>query len=353
MGRIEGPYQAPAKWHTKAVDPHGGDPPRARGLLPAPADDACYCAIAFPIEQTSPNGELKIRRGEDWRRSHHNRLARTYDKPVHYTIDHHVEAVHATFKTGLPEPVSWGQDHEGAYRQLPARPLHCMFVLLITDAGPTLWRHRVTMFGSKAAVWAYNRFADAIMHLSRTILLCSTLHYVDDFTAIEARPLAASGFAAFEDLSGLLGVVLKQTKRQPPTVSRETLGVVFKITDTEVLVQPKPSRRTKLLMVIRTALEVGVLSGSDADKHYGKLNFYNTAVFGNIGRAALRPLYRRANFGGRQLTVDIKAALNSILHVLSYAPPRRVPVGEHEQFRPVLYADAFFELGDSVFNVST
>ena len=36
-------------------------------MLPAPKDEECYPAIAFPIEQVGADGVDKIRRGEIWK----------------------------------------------------------------------------------------------------------------------------------------------------------------------------------------------------------------------------------------------------------------------------------------------
>ena len=54
----------------------------------------------------------------------------------------------------LSTPQVWGHDHEGAYRQLPLNLPAMAYVLLLTKAGPTLWRHNVLLFGAVASVWA-------------------------------------------------------------------------------------------------------------------------------------------------------------------------------------------------------
>ena len=45
-----------------------------------------------------------------------------------------------------------------------------MYFILVTHMGATLWRYRVAMVGAKGAVWACNRFADAVMHIARVYL---------------------------------------------------------------------------------------------------------------------------------------------------------------------------------------
>lgn len=212
-GRIRGPFMAPIKWGLEAVGPHQYAGAAHDELLPRPRDDMCYAAMAFPIEQIWSDSNPKVRRAEDWKRSGHNVRAHTKDKPVHYAVDHHVEVVGRMAALGLPTPQTWGQDHEGAYRQLPGWPRSVMWMVLMTASGPTLWQHLVIVFGAKAAVWAYNRFGDAIMHLTRILLITVLLHYVDDYSGIDLHNLAQSNFDAFKDMSELFRTRLKRSKR--------------------------------------------------------------------------------------------------------------------------------------------
>ena len=79
-------------------------------------------------------------------------------------------------------------------------------MILVTPLGPTLWQHLVTRFGSKAAVWAYNRSGDSLIFLIRVFLMSMAMHYVDDYCAVEPADVAESGFSAFRNLGGLLSV---------------------------------------------------------------------------------------------------------------------------------------------------
>ena len=56
----------------------------------------------------------------------------------------------------------------------------------------------MAIFGARGAVWAYNRFADAVMHIARVYPTIMAAHYVDDTGAVEAGPIAQSGFEAYE-----------------------------------------------------------------------------------------------------------------------------------------------------------
>lgn len=116
-------------------------------------------ALAFSIEQTGSDGKPKVRRGEDWRRSGHNRSCDMTDQPYHRTPDHYLWLAQHTAgadHTSQHEQV-WGHDRDGAYRQLPLDDPSLAYVLLLTPEGPTLWLHHVLLFGSAASVWSYNQ----------------------------------------------------------------------------------------------------------------------------------------------------------------------------------------------------
>ena len=103
-----------------------------------------------------------------------------------------------------------------SYRKLHETPANVMYFILVTHMGATLWRHRVAMFGARGAVWACNRFADAVMHIARVYLAIKAGHYVDDTGAVDAGPIAQGEFDAYERMCKLLRIRLKKSKRQPP-----------------------------------------------------------------------------------------------------------------------------------------
>ena len=133
-GNIVGPFQAPADWPCPAVPlaafTHTAD------LLPLPFQPR-GTAVAFSIHQTGSDGQPKLRRGEDWRRSYHNSTILARDTPHHHTIDSYIALAMALGPAGTPLQL-WGHDHEGAYRQLPLRHPDLAFLILFTSAGPTL-----------------------------------------------------------------------------------------------------------------------------------------------------------------------------------------------------------------------
>ena len=132
-----------------------------------------------------------------------------------------------------------------------------MWMLLLLPEGPSLWQHLVLMFGSKAAVWAYNRFGDGLMYIGRIFLAIMLTHYVDDYNAADPEPWAHSSYDTFIRTCQTLGVNLKESKKQPPSRARDTLGLELTTERSEtgkgatlISVKPRESRRQKTIYII-------------------------------------------------------------------------------------------------------
>ena len=139
-GKLMGPFEAPPNWGVEcvAVPGHPVQPLREKEV---------FAAVCFAVEQTG-----KIRRCEDFRRSHHNSLVSVVDKPHHHDIETYVDIIRHYHAIGFASPTVWGQDLDAAYRQIPVFPDAMAFTVLITPMGPTLWRHTACPFGAAASV---------------------------------------------------------------------------------------------------------------------------------------------------------------------------------------------------------
>ena len=73
----------------------------------------------------------------------------------------------------------------------------------------------MAIFGARGAVWACNRFADAVMHIARVYPTIMAAHYVDDTGAVDACPIAQAD-STRTSACKLLRIRLKESKRQPP-----------------------------------------------------------------------------------------------------------------------------------------
>eukprot|EP00971_Amphidinium_carterae_P337910 6474995-Amphidinium_carterae.1 len=85
LKRVDGPYRLPGNLYRGPY--HYED----ALMYELPDNDALF-AKGFSIEQATPQGGLKIRRGEDWRRSCHNATVQANRSPVHHSIDDYAAA---------------------------------------------------------------------------------------------------------------------------------------------------------------------------------------------------------------------------------------------------------------------
>ena len=243
IGRMNGPFEAPATWETKCTRPRHC--PHLT-LLPIPHEFPMI-AVAASIEQIGSDVKKKMRRGEDWRRSGHNRTCTMHDQPFHHTPDHFASlGILASNKHPQSQLDVWGRDHDGAYRQLPLDDPEVAYVLLITPEGPTLWNHNVLLFGSATSVWSYNRFGDIMTSISRVLNFSPVLHYVDDHGSMEPDDTAQSSFESFEEFNGVLGFTMKPSKRQPPLRRQRMQGVIIESDYDTIVLSPCPQRAGKV-----------------------------------------------------------------------------------------------------------
>ena len=339
-GRLEGPFKAPSDWPQPSVAPPG------ETLLPLP-DQEMYAAFCFSVSQHD-----KIRRCEDYRRSHHNETVYVKDVPHHDTIDAYAQLA-LWWLTHQSTPVEiWAHDLDSAYRQIGVRRPQYAYVVLHTPRGPMIFRHTAMCFGATASVWGFNRFADSMLFIFHHLFLSTALHFVDDFGGVEPSATAPSAFTAFDDFFSCLGLTMKKKKAEPPSRVQRLLGVIIEIESQGVRLSPCPERVAKLQQTIRTALETNTLSPETSQKLAGKLVFLQSTAFGQLGTAATHCLYSRAAQGGcefNRLTKALEASLLTINDLLQNLRPRWLPLVPPTQLA-TLYTDAFFAPGDNLKN---
>ena len=173
-------------------------------------------------------------------------------------------------------------------------------------------------------------------------------HYVDDFIGVEPASAVHSGFEQFTRLTRVLGLRMKEKKALPPSTSQKVLGIVLTIEDEKVTLAPHHDRCTKTLATIQQAIQSDSLPSEVAHKLAGKLVFLTTTLFGQLGRAALQPLYARAHglsqdSHGDQLNGPLRSALLTLQNLLKEIQPRVIPRQMQEQV-VVVYSDAYFVL---------
>ncbi|OLP83053.1 hypothetical protein AK812_SmicGene36237 [Symbiodinium microadriaticum] len=345
LGRVVGPTRAPAWLKARAVALPWRD---GVAHLVEPPPGEVFLAASFAIVQIDEHGNIKIRRGEDWRRSGHNSTVAADDVPTHHFLGSFVDLARRMAGDGVV--LIFGHDLLNAYRLWPVRcPAHCG-TFLPTAAGMTFWYHLAMNFGATASVWNFNRGGDALQQLLRGLLLLPTGHYVDDFNGLELEELGQSAMEAFEQLFAALGFRIKVSKSQPAAAQHIVQGVLFEISRRGVTLSPTPERVRRIMAQITQALQTDAMKPDEAHKLAGRLSFLTQAVFGGVGKAPIKAVYARAAdtaaHSNDGLSGGLRAALHSLEKILPTIRPRFIPFNPDDMDTAVLYADAFFLDGE-------
>ena len=288
-GRMEGPFEAPPCWGKSTVAL--AEYQRTKELLPGPCQHV-PCCFAFAVRQVGSDGQPKIRRAEDWKRSLANSTVGVEDTPAYHDVSAFVKLARALRSAGVREKLMlWGLDHESAYRQLPVANPEDTYVILNTPSGPTLWRHNVLMFGGTASVWSYYRVADLMAWLNRCMLLVPALHFVDDFGSCEPVDTVDSAFEESQELCRALGLKFKETKAQPPNIEHVMQGVLISLRSDEAVLSCTKSRKDRVESNLVQLLLDNSLKPSQASVLAGKLQFLASSLFGKSSAAAIRAFH--------------------------------------------------------------
>ena len=343
LGRTDGPFESPAHRTAACTAPPG------LTMQPCP-DQNLASSLSFAVVQVD-----KVRRCEDFRRSHHNDLLQVWDTPHHHDISTHISIAKA-FSDLHHQCSTWCQDLNSAYRQFPLKcPSHA-FTILMCPFGATLWRHHCLAFGASGSVWSFNRAADAMTFVARRLWLSPVTHYVDDFSCTEAIATNESSYLAFETTFKHLGLRMKAKKAQPPNTQQKVLGVILQHQEQAVQIATCPQRACRLSTQLQEILDRNYMDSDTAHRIAGKLLFLQTSAFGQVGKATLAPIYARAANTAPEphnlLTHALRAAIQTVMSLIQTSIPRSVPFVNRVPMS-IVYADAFFQQGDRKFKVGS
>ena len=334
LGRLSGPFVQPSWWPCMSVGFEGED------LLPLPQDQITV-SFCFSVQQQD-----KVRRCEDFRRSGHNATVAVNDSPPHDDVDKFIQLAKAYSSLGFCSEV-WSQDLSGAYRQFPVRNPDDCYCAILTEKGPMLFKHHALSFGAVASVWSFNRCADALTFLSRRLLAVTVGHYVDDFIGVEEEHTVMSGFEQFTRLFRLLGLRMKEKKALAPSPSHKILGVQMTLAQHQAVLAPHPDRISKMQNLLKECLRSNQMTSEMAHSISGKLTFLCSTMFGQLGKAAMKPIYGRSHGlqvegHSDQLNTPLRQGLSTLLSILAHLQPRLIPFGTTGR-TTCLYTDAYFQ----------
>ena len=171
---------------------------------------------------------------------------------------------------------------------------------------------------------------------------------MDDFVSVEPESIVHSGYEQFTRLARILGLRMKESKALPPDSCQKVLGIQMKLSSEAVTLHPHPNRCHKVIELMETSLRENKLTCDQAQRLAGKLIFMASTMFGQIGKAALRPIYARSHGlsdidKASQLNGPLRTALPTMISLISEVQPRVIP-REVSQKMLILYTDAFFNM---------
>ena len=173
------------------------------------------------------------------------------------------------------------EDMKSAYRQVPL--LDSQTSISVTGVyNPSkdqvdLFIMHGQPFGAAHSVPNFYRVSEwAIRCLTRAYGMMLD-HFFDDFFLVSVSPEANTSAFCLRETFKLLGLTLDPDKSQLPSEAAHILGVVFCTNKLEserlLLVEPKPTRRRNLQLLIRKILADGELNPTVAASLVGKFGF--------------------------------------------------------------------------------
>ena len=141
---------------------------------------------------------------------------------------------------------------------------------------------------------------------------------------------------------------MKESKALPPASCQKVLGVQMSLSKENVTLHPHPNRCRKVVDIMETSLQNNQLTCDQAQRLAGKLIFMASTMFGQIGKAALRPIYARSHGlsdmdKAYQLNGPLRTALRTMIALINEVQPKVIPC-EVSQKILILYTDAFFTM---------
>lgn len=273
----------------------------------------------------------KVRPCDDFTKSGVNDCCRGDRNLTLSTLDHFFALVCSVAVAFPTSQVQFAKrDHRSAYRQL-ALDASALQYACVVFWHPILKRavayvHLALPFGPRAAVINYNRVAQAVTGLLQLMFFLPADNFFDDFWTVGPTHLIQRIFDMFGAVHELLNLEIKTEKDLPPTFVGELLGHVVDLSAMPYTLSNSVRRKAGVLAMVEDALSSGRLRPRVAGELAGKFAFACTALYGRVGRAALKPVYERQHSSAfaKKLSPQLRAALLCIHDIVHNAPSRVV-----------------------------
>eukprot|EP00399_MALV-I-05_sp_L67-4_P000143 gene143-biopygen269 len=242
-------------------------------------------------------------------------------------------------------------DHSRAYKRWPVRIVDQLISALVIwneDANePQVWVSKVLVFGCIGSVWGYCSISAYLCLFLTCVFGIPVVSYVDDFMHCDRSELSINGFQTILRLHELLGIRIKDDKSLFPCLEGPLLGLWLRLSVSEwrVFVSPSDTRRSRVGADLLAVLASGRLSPHHAKVLAGKISFVCGALWGRVGRAALRVLWSISTSSKPVILSKSDVISLRFLHaLLLYCPPRALSAFPPlKPFRAVGWLDGAWE----------
>ena len=263
--------------------------------------DALVVARRFGLVQ-----KLKVRVIDDFKQCGVNGSAGLPEKYVLYSID----AIAATLVRALALGLPPGEklcgttfDLVAAYKQYAVHPEDRERVRIcvkdVDEMKAKVFRISALPFGASGSVAGFLRISAALACIGQVCLGFWWSSFFDDFPTITTASLADQCRAQVHLRFDLLGIDFAREGEKAGSFSEtfKALGLLIDLTDFAagtVRIGHTESRRMELLALIESHLEQDCLKPKDAERLRGRLQWYDTFLFGRVANYAMSVIGKRA-----------------------------------------------------------
>ena len=226
-------------------------------------------------------------------------------------------------------------DLSKAYKQLPVRPDHRDLAVVFfrdRDGNPRYYIPNALMFGSTAAVYAFNRVSRSLWFLINKYLKVPSAVYFDDFPMFSPKMTAGETDSVVSDFLDLLGWKHDRTgpKGKPFHPTFDVLGMSLSLANLQsqqtLTLGNKDGRIPKIASKIERIREAGRMTLAEAQEIHGLLNFATGYFAGRALRYACFKIFSLVDKGAPKATL-LTRWCEDVLALLDNVQPRTIQLG--------------------------
>ena len=226
-------------------------------------------------------------------------------------------------------------DLKSAYKQYPIhstdRERLRIAIMDPLTRSPRLFGLNALPFGATGSVAGFLRISSALFFILTAGLKVWCSAFFDDFPTLAPKLLADNTEKCVGILFDLLGIQYAQSGKKclPCAEEMRALGLVFDLQQFgqgKVFIRHTPERRQELLDRLAEILDHGSLTAKEAESLKGRIQWYESYLFGRIANLAIHRIGKRALSPNVSRNAKLDSELKASLVVLKDRVSRGLPL---------------------------